>query len=847
MGTLRIRIWFSVSRAELTPIPESGKSRWQMNRRALIGFISLMILILSPLFTSGRDISKSQYIQHLPLVFPKFVSQTEASRRLHLFGDTADPDYRDIHPVDGIDDKRMVVLEKIALRFAPLLIQNTSTFPMDVKYFLDRSGSFPLYIDTWDISKTNPALTKSQAIDFHKDDDELLSALKEFHPVHPTNPFLRTIVKNAGQNFFWVLYFDFPGHNERTWKEEWAQIVSGLQISGAPDPIKTYAHPFIMETATESDGSPHYEFVLQYWFFYPFNDWGNNHEGDWEHINVFVSPLNKIGQSLNQKDITNIFAGERLSSSSSEDQLVIKRIDYYFHYSVMTLDFTSPNVYLSYDQWQIEVQKKIKGKPGERGLWEKIRHMAYKDPQEREINTHPVGYIGGDNRCYNQLLVLPGQSNQDSHGTYPFSGVYQHVGPVDASEHISQRFDQRTHSEISPDNRLSLGRGNVISFENPERITIIPDWERLAELVLTDQHARQEWAWLLLPIHWGYPSSPSPFAGIVPHMDLGNLSTLGPACNEAWNRTSGGPGYSVYSPLLLTHPFALGWKSNFFSSLGFFNLIGLTLGNLPPLDLFTRSILVPLEMPGKHRLPVFSPQDSVSFRFVCLSTGAFQQNIPEELMDIAFTAVQREEILGKISETAPISEIQNLQISSNPRRTGGMFYRIGFAFGSRISSENTLRHFHTDVGMDITLPNGQDPFAVRAEMNFWEYTGSFRLNLATQSFLPFLKAGYGWSWYRLEDISAGGFELNNDRTPWIHKTTQRTFRLPLPNSWHWGVGVEYIPWSSPEGFDMGICVEYTSSAQSFSADLVSLSGNTMPQGICRVPIREIRFSLSLSY
>jgi hypothetical protein len=29
--------------------------------------------------------------------------------------------------------------------------------------------------------------------------------------------------------------------------------------------------------------------VIQYWFFYPFNLWANDHEGDWEHINVRVS------------------------------------------------------------------------------------------------------------------------------------------------------------------------------------------------------------------------------------------------------------------------------------------------------------------------------------------------------------------------------------------------------------------------------------------------------------------------------------------------------------------------------------------------------------------------------
>ncbi len=34
------------------------------------------------------------------------------------------------------------------------------------------------------------------------------------------------------------------------------------------------------------------KYVIQYWFFYPFNDYINNHEGDWEHINVLVTDQN---------------------------------------------------------------------------------------------------------------------------------------------------------------------------------------------------------------------------------------------------------------------------------------------------------------------------------------------------------------------------------------------------------------------------------------------------------------------------------------------------------------------------------------------------------------------------
>lgn len=68
--------------------------------------------------------------------------------------------------------------------------------------------------------------------------------------------------------------------------------------------------------------------VIQYWFFYPYNDGYNNHEGDWEHINVRLSNFSPTYSS-------------------------IETIDYYFHGKVKTLtsgyqleDSTHPIVYV---------------------------------------------------------------------------------------------------------------------------------------------------------------------------------------------------------------------------------------------------------------------------------------------------------------------------------------------------------------------------------------------------------------------------------------------------------------------------------------------------------------------
>jgi hypothetical protein len=74
---------------------------------------------------------------------------------------------------------------------------------------------------------------------------------------------------------YWI---DGPGDDRvrdglSDWRRRWR---------AAADKTPTqYAHVFWLDRARG-------ELVVQYWFFYPFNEWINHHEGDWEHINVIV-------------------------------------------------------------------------------------------------------------------------------------------------------------------------------------------------------------------------------------------------------------------------------------------------------------------------------------------------------------------------------------------------------------------------------------------------------------------------------------------------------------------------------------------------------------------------------
>jgi hypothetical protein len=79
---------------------------------------------------------------------------------------------------------------------------------------------------------------------------------------------------------YWI---DAPGDDRLEggvsgWRRHWREA----QASRAPAATPTqYAHLFWLDRAAGL-------LVIQYWFYYPYNEWINHHEGDWEHINVVL-------------------------------------------------------------------------------------------------------------------------------------------------------------------------------------------------------------------------------------------------------------------------------------------------------------------------------------------------------------------------------------------------------------------------------------------------------------------------------------------------------------------------------------------------------------------------------
>jgi len=132
---------------------------------------------------------------------------------------------------------------------------------------------------------------------------------------------------------------------------------------GSYYPNTLYAHPF-------KQGG---QYVIQYWFFYPFNDWVANHEGDWEHINVVIT-------------------------SDDPATAQISRVIYYFHHKYKVCETTqseNPAVFECYVT----------------------------------NGSHPVVFVGGYASVDYPDGAPPGVGN-GSHGSYPVWGTWSNVATL---------------------------------------------------------------------------------------------------------------------------------------------------------------------------------------------------------------------------------------------------------------------------------------------------------------------------------------------------------------------------------------------------------------------------------
>jgi len=770
----------------------------------------------------------------MPLEYPRMQQATAASMALHLYGDPTAPGYRDTAPRDGIDDRRHAVFMDLGVRFAPYMVQNTVAMPMDFRRFGTDGRTLPLFVDTWNL--VTRKLEREDMADYGNlaahpcpgpgapleggrlpDDCLVASLVRDFHPFAPATALERAQAVSNTEEPFRVLYLDFPGGSPEEWEDIYEDPHTKRLRPYMRDWAKVYLHPFIYE-AGPAEATERYELVLQYWFFYPTNDGGNNHVGDWEHLNVIVSPRDRVTRLLSGAEITAILDGT-LADTSGPSQLVIRRLDYYLHNNVAQLTYAAPNAYAPREDWEADVRVRPEERAGESDVWGRIRYRAFWDDAETIVNTHPVVFIGADNKGTDQVLAKPGGANRDSHGSYPFPGLYMDVGPGGAAEGLDIHFDHRTYHAASPEARRRRwelwGRGGVVRMDHAERVEIIPDGERVIDLVMAEPAARAEWAWLVLPLRWGYPAIQSPFAGIVSNAETGNLAPVGPAHSSGWNRTGPSATFALYDPHLLPRFFPSRWQNEFRNSLGWLNLTLPTISLLPPFDLVWRGLAAPIRIPLESGTPAYYSTDELPVRFFGVTAGVTVMGLGAEFADLLYNEAQFSQVLTRLvlflgeNQTPDTRITQQVDDVPNP---AVLLTQVNFFVGDRFVSENTIRHSRSGINQTIQFSDIPD-FTISSDLDMWEYAGSLRVNLTRSAFQPFAKIGYGLSWYRLEQVSTQGDTLDTPTSAWVRNPFKAAKYL-LPNTWHVGLGVDvgilrgrgpFIP----SGIDFSVKVDWT--------------------------------------
>lgn len=126
------------------------------------------------------------------------------------------------------------------------------------------------------------------------------------------------IIESLGTSYDEVkAHFNYPGIREdndegshNNWYHYYESDTHPKRGNNPEFPNTAYVHAF-----ERADGNV----VIRYYYFYPFNDWQNNHEGDWPYINVIVNSFDPNMARLLGVDYK--FHGKGLTYSITEERV----------------------------------------------------------------------------------------------------------------------------------------------------------------------------------------------------------------------------------------------------------------------------------------------------------------------------------------------------------------------------------------------------------------------------------------------------------------------------------------------------------------------------------------------
>ncbi|HEY0710055.1 MAG TPA: hypothetical protein VGG33_24805 [Polyangia bacterium] len=174
------------------------------------------------------------------------------------------------------DEERCPTLMAIARLFNPAMaLPIREIWPVEVRYAWHDGGDLVAQAD----GDAGPPKTVVKAADLDKVDWSGLP--------HETadGRALRYYIDAPGDD----RAGDQPGRSR--WRQRFAEIAQSGAASASPAhsayrPTQ-YVHAFWWN---RQEGL----LAIQYWFYYPYNEWVNNHEGDWEHIQIVLKGPSRI-------------------------------------------------------------------------------------------------------------------------------------------------------------------------------------------------------------------------------------------------------------------------------------------------------------------------------------------------------------------------------------------------------------------------------------------------------------------------------------------------------------------------------------------------------------------------
>ncbi|MGD2068183.1 MAG: hypothetical protein PVI57_05815 [Gemmatimonadota bacterium] len=248
------------------------------------------------------------------------------------------------------------------------------------------------------------------------------------------------------------------------------------------------------------------------------------------------------------------------------------------------------------------------------------------------------------------------------------------------------------------------------------------------------------------------------------------MAPPGPSYNAGWNSSGPSSGFSAYDPHSIPSIFPLQLQDRFRNDLGFLNLTLPVLLNLPPLDSPSRIAAYPFRLLLGRRDPVYYPDHSVPHRFVGISSGISRQSFDDDFNALALNPQHFDQFVASLllhfAGSGGSEETEVLGGSEFMDAAVGPFFQVPFYLGERFVREDTLWNSWTSFGATIDFSDIPS-YSYRAEINLWEYAGSIRYNLRTGRLEPYVKGGYGWAWYRLENARAQGVTFTPGDSDWI--------------------------------------------------------------------------------